>query len=176
MRAIRTLTLICSLLCASVAASAGNVKLFLVNPKLHPNNDNCDKVAAVTRKVPPTAAIATATLQALFSGVNEAEKAVGYESLFSTETSGILKKLNIASGVAYVNLNADVRTKLSSATSSCGRATFFAQVEQTLKQFKTVKRVYYAIDDSPKDFFEWMEFDADGCQKLAHHCSSLPFK
>jgi spore germination protein GerM len=150
--------------------------LFLFNPKLHPNNDNCYQVASVNRKIPTSRAIATATLQALFNGVNETEKAAGYESLFSTETSGILKKLNIVSGVAYVNLNADVRTKLSSATSSCGRSSFFAQVEHTLKQFKSVKKVYYAIEDHPKDFFEWMELDTDGCQKLTHQCTSLPFK
>ncbi len=176
MRIICAFALMCYLLGASADADAVEIKLFLVHPKMHPNNDNCDKVAPVKRRIAASPAVATATLQALFGGVNETEKSAGYESLFSTETSGILKKLNITSGVAYVSLSADVRTKLSAATSSCGRSTFFAQLEQTLKQFNTVKRVYYAIDDSPKDFFEWMALDIAACKKLAHRCSSRPFK
>lgn len=176
MRTTHLVTVFCAMFCVSVDVNAGEVKLFLVNPKLQPYNDNCDQAAPVTRTVATSPAVETAALQALFGGVNEAEKSAGYESLFSTETSGILKKLTIRSGAAYVNLNANVRTKLSSATTSCGRSTFFTQLELTLKQFKAVKNVYYAINDSPNDFFEWMELDIDDCRKLAHRCSSRPFK
>jgi spore germination protein GerM len=164
------------LFCATAFAQAASVKVFLVNPKLHPNNDNCDKVAATTRTIPSTSAVATAALEELFRGATAAEKSAGYESLFSADTAGVLKKVNIKSGVAYVNLRADATTKLASATSSCGRATFIAQVESTVKQFKSVKKVYYAIEDSPKAFFEWMEFDVSVCRKAIHRCSSLPFK
>ena len=168
--------LLCCLCCSATFAQTQNVKLFLVNATLHPNNDNCDKVAAVTRAVPVTPAVASAALRALFRGVTETEKSAGYESLFSEETANILKKINIKSGVAYVNLTDEVRTKLGNATSSCGRATFFAQTEQTLMQFTAVKKVVFAISDSPKEFYAWMEFDALACRKAIHRCTSLPFK
>ena len=167
---------LCCLCCSATLAQTQNVKLFLVNATLHPNNDNCDKVAAVTRAVPVTPAVASAALRALFRGVTETEKSAGYESLFSEETANILKKINIKSGVAYVNLTDEVRTKLGNATSSCGRATFFAQTEQTLMQFTAVKKVVFAISDSPKEFYAWMEFDALACRKAIHRCKSLPFK
>jgi spore germination protein GerM len=168
--------LLCCLCCAATFAQTQNVKLFLVNAKLHPNNDKCDKVSAVTRAIPVTPAVASAALRALFSGVTESEKSAGYESLFSEDTADILKKVNIKSGVAYVNLTDEVRTKLGNATSNCGRETFFAQTEQTLMQFTAVKKVVYAISDSPKEFYAWMEFDALACRKAIHRCTSQSFK
>ena len=162
--------------CAIVFAQSQKVTVFLVNPKLYPNNDNCDKVAASIRTISATPAVANAALVELFRGLTDSEKSAGFESLFSSDTSQILKKINVRSGIAYVNLTDNVRTSLGNATSSCGRATFFAQIERTLKQFKTVKSIYYAIDDEPKAFFEWMEFDMARCKKTAHRCSAQPFK
>ena len=89
-----------------------------------------------------------------------AERADGYRSPFSAASAGLLRRVLIEHGTAYVNLN-DPRALLDGATSSCGAAEFQTQVERTLRQFPTVRRVILAIDGEPRRFYEWMGQDCD---------------
>jgi hypothetical protein len=78
----------------------------------------------------------------------------------------------VEQGTAYVDLH-DLRERLSGATSSCGAAEFQTQVERTLRQFPTVRRVILAIDGEPRRFYEWMEQD---CDLTNDRCDAAPFR
>ena len=131
----------------------------------------CSQVAAVVREVPRTQRIARAALQELFRGTTPEEREAGYRSWFSDSTRAILKDVRIADCTAYVDLH-DLRQLIPGATSSCGSAEFFAQVEATLKQFPTVDRVVLAIEGQPRLFYDWMELE---CDETNDYCDASRF-
>ena len=79
--------------------------------------------------------------------------------------------MRIAGRTAYVDLH-DLRQIIPGATSSCGSAEFFAQVEATLKQFPTVDRVVLAIEGQPRLFYDWMELE---CDETNDYCDAAHF-
>lgn len=157
----------------TVSAQTTGVKIYLENSRLDNHSQECGKVFAVTRNVPKTKAVATAALEELFKGVTPEEKAQDYESIFSEKSKSILMSLNIKKGAAYVNFRDDIRFAVGGASSSCGSETFYAQVEQTLKQFPNVKKIFYAIEGKPKDFYDWMQVGE--CPKELKNCSGKNF-
>lgn len=150
-----------------------SVKLFFGNEKFNPNSDPCNKVFPVTRKIPATKAIATAALEELFKGVNKEEEAKSYTSFSPEETKGILKSVKIKNGAAYVNFNNVVYEQLGTATTSCGGAYFFTSLEKTLKQFPTIKKIFYAIEGKPAEFYDWVQVGE--CPKELKNCSGKDF-
>lgn len=133
---------------------------------------DCSKVYAINRTIPKTTMIGTAALNQLFKGPTEAEKSSGYTSQFSSKTTSILVGLQVSSGTAYVNLK-DIRSLISSASSSCGSAQFTAQIDNTLKQFSTVKKVIYAIERDVEKFYEFIQV---GCQVENNMCDNSVLK
>ena len=133
---------------------------------------DCATVFALPRELPRTAAVATAALRQLFAGPTEAERAAGYRSPFSAATADLLKRVHIEHGTAYVDLN-DPRERLPGVTSSCGAAEFHTQIERTLRQFATVRRIVLAIDGEPRRFYEWMGQD---CDLTNDRCDAAPFR
>lgn len=121
--------------------------------------DDCAAVAPVTRRVPKTEAAAAAALAELLRGPTAQELAEGYTAHFSAATHAALSSLHVSDGTAYVNLQ-DIRSEIANASTSCGSAAFFAQVEATLMQFGTVERVYFAIEGQPGIFYEWMQISS----------------
>lgn len=134
-------------------------------------DQDCARVFAVTRTVPKTSAVARAALGELFRGPTPEERSHGYHSWFSEQTRSILRSIKVSQGTAYVDLR-DIRGLLSGATSSCGSVEFFAQVETTLKQFPTIKRVIFAINGKTQTFYEWMQM---GCEPANDYCNDRPF-
>ena len=128
-------------------------------------------VFPVIRTLPRTVAVATAALRGLFAGPTPDERQAAYSSLFSSATAGLLKRVRIASGTAYVDLH-DPRDLLSGATSSCGAAQLRTQLDRTLRQFPSVERVRYAIDEDPRAFYEWLN---EPCAAANDHCDPRPF-
>lgn len=158
-----------------VAAQTTGVKIYLQNSRLASNSEDCGKVFPVTRKVAKTKAVARAALDELFKGVTTEEKAKDYSSIFSGKSKSVLLKLNIKNGAAYVNFRKSVRDAASGASSSCGSDAFYAQVEETLKQFPSIKNVFYAIEGKPEDFYSnWMQ--AGECPKELGKCSGKNFR
>lgn len=135
-------------------------------------DQDCGRVFAVTRTVPKTSAVAKAALGELFRGPTPEEFNQGYRSWFSEETRSILRSVKVIEGTAYVDLR-DIRILLPGATSSCGSAEFFAQVETTLKQFPTIKRVIFAINGATRTFYEWMQI---ACDKSNNYCNDRLFR
>jgi spore germination protein GerM len=149
------------------------IKVFYINVKDDPNVEKCNDVKPVTRKITKTAGVAKAALEELFKGITPEEEAKGFTSFEPTETAGILKGINIKNGSAYVNFDKRVYDQLGAATTSCGGAIFFSGVEKTLKQFPTIKRVFYAIEGNTDDFYDWVQVGE--CPHGKKHCDKRNF-
>lgn len=147
------------------------IKVYFGNSKLNQDGD-CSKVYPVIREVPKTQAVAKAALGELFGGPTQAEKDRGATSFFSSKTKSILKSVKIENQTAYVDL-VDIRQTLSNVSTSCGSAAFLAEVENTLKQFPTIKKVVIAINGKPETFYEWIQV---GCPADGDLCDTEPFK
>jgi spore germination protein GerM len=147
------------------------LKVYFGKEDLGEGDAACSRVAAVVRQVPRTQRVARAALQELFRGPTPKERAEGYRSWFSEDTRAILKDVRIEGRTAYVDLH-DLRQLIPGATSSCGSAEFFAQVEATLKQFPTVERVVLAIEGQPRLFYDWMELE---CVETNDYCDARRF-
>ena len=147
------------------------LRIFFNNTELNKETD-CAKVYPVNRQVAKTTAVAKAALNELFAGPTTAEKAEGYSSFFSSATKNILKSVKIVNEIAYLNLT-DIRPIIPNASASCGSAQFLAEVETTLKQFPTVKKVIFAINGEPQTFYDWIQI---GCSSENNHCDPTPFK
>ena len=149
------------------------VKIYLGSEKFNPNTDDCSKVYPVNRTIPKTNSIAKATLEELFKGTTKDEEANGYYAFSPAETKGILKSIKIKNKAAYVNFNEVVYNQLGTATTSCGGSQFFSMLEKTLYQFPTIKKVFYAIEGNPKDFYDWVQVGE--CPKELKNCSNKNF-
>ena len=147
------------------------LKVYFGKQGLGERDAACSQVAAVARQVPRTQGIARAALQELFRGPTPEEREAGYRSWFSDSTRAVLKDVRIAGRTAYVDLH-DLRQIIPGATSSCGSAEFFAQVEATLKQFPTVDRVVLAIEGQPRLFYDWMDME---CAEANDYCDATAF-
>jgi spore germination protein GerM len=149
------------------------IKLYFPNSKY--DEVECGvKVHPVTRTIPKTAAVARAALEQLFAGPTGEEKAKGFYSDFSERTKSFLISVNVKNGAAYVNLK-DLTSKSSigNFTTSCGGSNFFGQVENTLKQFPSIKTVLFAMEGDPSLFYDWMQMGE--CPKELKNCDASNF-
>ena len=147
-----------------------NIKVYFHSIKIDPDWNDCNKVYPVTRTIPKTSAVATAALQELLKGTTPSE-AKDFSAFSPDETKGILKSVKVKNGAAYVNFTKAVYEQMGNATSSCGGG-FFSMVEATLKQFPTIKDVYYAIEGDSNDFYEWVQV---GECPNGKHCATSNF-
>ncbi len=131
----------------------------------------CDAVFPVPRSSPYASNTAVAALDMLFHGPTPDERSQGYRSFFSEKTAGLLRRLKIESGTAYVDLYGSYG-ELSGVTSSCGSAEFFSQIQRTLGEFPTIDRTIFAIEGDPRAFYNWMELE---CDMSNNNCDQVPF-
>ena len=172
-RSIRLLTLL--LISASIfAQSPATIKInvYFHNERFNPNQQDCTKVYPTPRQIPKTKAVANAALVELFKGTTEEERKLEFISFPPEDTKGILKKVNVKNGAAYLNFTKAVYEQLGNATTSCGSG-FFSSIEKTLTQFPTIKKVFYAVEGSPRDFYEWVQVGE--CPKELKNCSNKDF-
>ena len=134
------------------SARTVNVKIFA--PRGDPGA-NCARVFALGRKVQAPAVLGGA-LKALLRGPTASERARGYGGWFSAKTAGMLRRVRVAHGVAYVDFRNFSRV-IPSASSSCGSALLLAQLGRTATQFPTVRRAIYSFDGSRRAFYEWLQ-------------------
>jgi spore germination protein GerM len=161
-----------SLLLFTLPVQAASVQVYF-SPALAPQTPaDCARVQPVRRELSSTPAVATAALHLLFAGPSDAERAAGLRSPFSPATAGLLKRLVIRRGTAYVDLH-DLRSQLGSATSSCGALELRTQIDRTLRQFPTVQRVRLAVDGDPRALHEWL---GEPCDATNAHCDPRPFR
>jgi spore germination protein GerM len=150
-----------------------SIKLYFTDTVNNPGIEDCGKVRAVERIIAKTKTPATAVMRELFKGATKEEAATGLSSAFDPDTSDIFISVKVKRGAAYVNLRKTIREKMSFVSSSCGGLTFHASILATLQQFPTIKRVYYAIEGSPADYYDWTQ--AGGCPDEIRNCSGKNF-
>ena len=153
------------------------VKVFFGNEKRNPNSDPCSLVFPATRVVPKTGGVARAALEQLFMGPTEKEKADGFHSWFKPESKSILKNINVKNRTAYVNLRAETFSILSgNVSTSCGSSQFLSEMEATLLQFPSIKKVFFAIDGKPEDFYEFLQGECPQELQRGTKCDGSNFK
>jgi spore germination protein GerM len=149
------------------------IKLYFPNTK-RDGGDCSVKVYPVTRTIPKTTAVARAALEQLFAGPTSQEKANGFYSDFSEATKSFLISVNVKGGAAYVNLrDLSSTTSIGNFTTSCGGSNFFGQVENTLKQFTSIKKAFFAMEGDPSLFYDWMQVGE--CPKELKNCDASNF-
>ncbi len=168
--------LLISLFSIPVFAQQGKtmtIKIYFTDTNDNPNMEDCGKVKAVHRTVLKTKAVAKAALNELFKGPTKEENDAGLFSFFSNDSKSILKNINVKNGYAYVNFDGWILENMGNATTSCGSSSFLSEIETTLKQFPTIKKVFYAIEKDPFEYYEWMQVGE--CPKELKNCENSNF-
>jgi len=176
---MKTLSLLMMLLLFTVPVIYGQsqqtMKIKLYFPNTKRDSGDCPvKVYPVTRTVPKTEAAARAALEQLFAGPTGQEKAKGFYSDFSEATKSLLISVNVKQRAAYVNLrDLTSSSRMGNFTTSCGGSNFFGQVGNTLKQFPSIKKVFFSMEGDPSIFYDWMQIGE--CPKELKDCDASNF-
>jgi hypothetical protein len=115
------------------------LQIFLTNARLNGSQD-CEKVYALGREYEQTAGVADQAMRELLRGPTEEERKGGYGTEIPNGTR--LLSIRISNGIASVNFSAE----LNRGGGACHVAAVRAQIESTLRQFPSVKRVVIASD------------------------------
>lgn len=124
------------------------VKAYFNNDKMDPEF-SCNKVFPVERRIVKTQAVARGALEELLKGTTSAEEAKGF---FTSINSGVkIQKLNIENGVAKVEFDEQLEFQVGG---SCRVSAIRAQINQTLKQFSSVKEVIISVNGRTEDVLQ----------------------
>ena len=126
---------------AALTGETMTVKVYFSNKKFD-RTKRCSTVYPVQREAQKSTGVARASLNQLFQGVTEQERAKGYHSPFSEKSANILKDIKIKNNTAYVNLK-DFRTILPNTNTPCGGAQFL-----TFNQLLSIPNFYIINIDS----------------------------
>jgi len=112
---------------------------------------------ARTRTVARTSPL-RGTLTELLMGPTEDERSDGLSSMFSEDTAGMLRDVNITSdGTAIVDFDAALRDTIPNASTSAGSAALIGQLNRTIFQFESVEAIEYRLGGSCEAFWEWLQ-------------------
>lgn len=112
-------------------------------------NTDCQLVNKLNRIIVSTKATARASLEQLITGPTADEKVKGYFSNINPLTK--IQKLYIENGTAYADFSADLEKGIAG---SCNVTAIRSQIESTLLQFNTVKKVVISIDGRIDDILQ----------------------
>lgn len=125
-----------------------SVKVYFGNRAQNPTAE-CEQVFPMEREIPSTQAPARAALQALLAGPTPAEESAGY---FSSLNAGVsVQRLTIEDGVARVDFDERIQEQVGG---SCRVMAIRAQIEATLRQFPTVRRVIISVNGRSEDVLQ----------------------
>lgn len=124
--------------------------------------DGDPRLGSVTRIVPRSPRVLTATLGELLAGPTAAERSRSLSSWFSTATKDMLRSVSTSDGRAVVDLDGDLRQVISGASSSAGSARLLAELDANVFQFPSVQSAEYRLDGSCEAFTEWVQIG--GCE------------
>lgn len=134
------------------ASGRAEVKVFM--PRGGPGL-SCARVYPLRRTV-TTPAVLTGAMRALLAGPTTAERRRGFDGWFSSKTADKLRTVRVRDGVAYVDFS-DFRRVIPNASSSCGSALLLAQLDNTARQFPSVRRAVYSFNGDRRAFYEWLQ-------------------
>lgn len=125
------------------------VKVFFPNEKKTPGMPDCSQVFPVERIVLKTSAVARAALEELLKGPSETEAGEGY---ITTINSGVtIQSLVVEDGTVKVDFSRQLEEAVGG---SCRVSAIRSQIENTLKQFSTVKNTAISIDGRTEDILQ----------------------
>lgn len=126
------------------------VNVYFNDPVADPNMHDCRKVYSAERYTKPTAGVARAALEELLKGPNASSK---FERNFITNINSgvVIQKLTIEDGVAKVDFSKELEANVGG---SCKVVAIRSQIENTLKQFPTVKSVVISIDGRSENILQ----------------------
>lgn len=130
-------------------AKTMSVKIFFSNSTEDPHSEKCEKTYQVSRTINETVAVGKASLTELLKGPNITERGKGYYTSIPTGTE--LKSLKIENGVAYASFNEKLTEGVGG---TCLTSKIQSQIENTLKQFPTVKEVVIQVNGKTEGVLE----------------------
>jgi hypothetical protein len=122
------------------------VKIFF---SLKKSNTDCSKVQDAVRVVPNLPNIATLAIQELLKGPYLAERYSGFSTNINMGTK--LNKLSISKQTAYADFSRELDEKVAG---SCRVTAIRAQIESTLKQFSSIKKVVISVNGRTRDILQ----------------------
>lgn len=125
------------------------------------DGSDCSDVNSYARNVDETLDPIETVFTLLVSGPTADEMTDGAGSLFSDQTSGMVRSVSLNDGLLVVDFE-DLRSVMNNASTSCGSESLLAQLNSTAFQFEQVDRVRYEIEGSCDTFFNWLQRD---CQE-----------
>lgn len=124
------------------------VKVYFMNNKLDPEI-TCGKVFPVERVIPKTQAVAKAAIEELLKGPSDNERYMQYTTQLNDDI--VLNKITILEGVATVDFNSKLDEGVGG---SCRVGLIRKQIEETLKQFNSVKDVVISIEGNSEEILQ----------------------
>lgn len=132
---------------ASVYSS--NIKVFFGKNANDSQNENCQNVYPLTRRIPYTQNIAEVAINELLSGLSTDEYQKGY---FTSINSGVkLNKITIKNGTAFVDFDSTLEYQVGG---SCRVTHIASQITETLEQFPGISDVEISIDGRTDDILQ----------------------
>lgn len=117
-----------------------SVKVYFINRIYNPEMLDCSLVYPVTRTIPYTQQVATASINELLKGVTSEESKNGFLSVMPEGTK--LNSIKIENETAYVDFNENI----GNGFTSCSGAIRLNAVAKTLKEFPTIKKVEFSVN------------------------------
>lgn len=125
-----------------------NLKAFFSNSNLDPKI-TCERVFPVDRTVAKTAGVSRAALEEMLKGPTSQEQAGGFASMINPGVK--INSLTIDKGLAKVDFDQTIQQGVGG---SCRVSMMRLQIEQTLKQFPTVKNVVISVEGKTEDVLQ----------------------
>lgn len=119
------------------------IKTFYSNTQKDPGGRYCSRTYAVDRRIPKTDAPARAALEEMLLGPTNAEGVAGYFSSIALYPKIEIQRLVIENSIANVDFNDALNMQ---GGGSCKVAAIRSQIESTLKQFTTIKKVVISVN------------------------------
>ena len=152
-----------------VADDAETVRVFFANEKLQRDRDSCGEVFPRERRVSRAGSPEqrlVAALEQLLRGPREAERANGYGSWFSRETTGMLRGVAILErDVVRVDFH-DFSQLMDGANTSCGSAYLLAALNETVRAAVPAAQPVYSFRGDCATFYEWLQGSPPACAPM----------
>jgi hypothetical protein len=128
---------------------AMEVNIYFNNSQKDPNSTSCETTYPTTRRIAKTPAVATEAVRELLRGLTSAEGALGFMTALNPGVE--LVSLTVEGGVAKADFN---EALIDGVAGSCRVMAIRSQIENTLKQFPSVKSVVIAVDGNSEDILQ----------------------
>lgn len=129
-----------------------------------------DPLPGAPRALPRVGSDLRAALVELVKGPTAEERALGFQSFFSSKTAGMIRSVTETEGKVVIDF-ADFREAMPNASTSAGAGQLMRELTQTIFQFESVGVVEIRMEGSCDTFWRWLQSD---CQMLVREGRPAP--